>query len=720
MEQSLTSYTSSHPIVCRFDDLTPGAPVAWSFVGCTRIITAHVASEVMSALTEAERAATDGNWVAGFVTYEAASGIDPLFVVHAAPGLVPLVWFGVFSARETVTPIDAVPPDPSTWSVDDVALAFGREWHHKSVTSIRERIAAGDVYQVNLCDRARGTFSGDSLALYRSLAHAQRARYHAYIDIGSTIVVSASPELFFECSGGPDSYKSVPPTSPEAGASLDVPPTSPEGTPSFSGGPDSYESVPPTYPEKWSPNSGGGNWTAATAAADPGIHSTTIRTRPMKGTAGRGRWPSEDRSRAAALLDSPKERAENVMIVDLLRNDLGRIAEVGSVHVSDLFGLERYPTVWQLTSTIEATLRQRTTFVDTMRALFPCGSITGAPKIAAVTTIADLEPESRGVYCGAIGWLAPPSNIGPSARFSVAIRTAVIDVESGRLEYGAGGGITIDSEPAAEFAELRSKQRILTHPSATASILETMLWTPDEGIAFLEFHLDRMERSAEYFGHPFTRSQIRTQIVDALFLGTPDVLFGAAPVPRTNTPPLLGKGGVPESQTAPLLGTDDEPNAQHACTTKSRAGALMVRAMLSPHGTLTVETKPATLVSHQLVRLEIHRTPIDHNDPRWYHKTTDRARYDIARAEHPAADDVVFVNPDGYVTEASIYAIAALINGAWCTPRIEDGCLPSVAVRAGIAHGQLTRRSITVDEFRHAPQIAVLNAVRGWRPAELI
>ena len=617
-------FDSASGVTVRFDDLTPGAPSAWQFVELQSIIEATQPEDVIDALTRAQDAALAGNWVAGFVSYEAASGLDATTAAasgldattEAASGLepscVPMVWFGVFNSRVAVEPIDAQPPARDAWHVDEVHLAFGRQWHRDSVATIRESIAAGDVYQVNLCDRARGYFSGDPLEMYRSLAHAQRAKYHTYISTPDFSIVSASPELFFEIAAP----------------------------------------IPPA--------------------------GRAIHTRPMKGTARRGRWPAEDRARAAALFDSPKERAENVMIVDLLRNDLGRVAQVGSVQVTDLLGLERYPTVWQLTSTVRATLRPDVTFVDVMHALFPCGSITGAPKLAAIAAIAAIEPEPRGVYCGAIGWLAPAkntasaaTNTAPAARFSVGIRTAVINARTGSLEYGAGGGITIDSEPAAEFDELRSKHRILTHPAATASILETMLWTPADEIELLELHLDRMERSAEYFAHPFVRDTVRTTILAV-------------------------------------------------CTSRASTSPLMVRAMLNPHGKLDIELRDAPTVTGNPVRLAIHHQPIDNNDPRWYHKTTDRARYQLAKDDHPLADDVVLVNEHGLVTETTIYALAALVDGVWVTPPIEDGCLPSVATRAAVAHHELTRSSISVDQLRRASALKVGNAVRGWQLAVLV
>jgi para-aminobenzoate synthetase / 4-amino-4-deoxychorismate lyase len=193
-----------------------------------------------------------------------------------------------------------------------------------------------------------------------------------------------------------------------------------------------------------------------------------LRTRPMKGTAARGATPAEDRARAAALRSSAKEQAENLMIVDLLRNDLSRVARTGTVDVPALFSLERYPTVWQLTSEVTARPRDDVGLADVFRALFPCGSVTGAPKARTMQLIRDLEPSPRGVYCGAIGLLAPPGQAF-RARFSVAIRTAVVAWDSGQAVYGAGGGITWDSDPIAERAELLTKAAVLEGLPGTRS-----------------------------------------------------------------------------------------------------------------------------------------------------------------------------------------------------------------------------------------------------------
>ena len=250
----------------------------------------------------------------------------------------------------------------------------------------------------------------------------------------------------------------------------------------------------------------------------------TIMCRPMKGTSARGRWPEEDRALLAALLDSEKERAENVMIVDLIRNDLGRVARFGTVHVDELFQAEQYETVWQLVSTVSAEIRPGIGIVDLFRALFPCGSVTGAPKVRTMEIIAELESTPRGVYCGAIGMLAPPGVDAPAASFSVAIRTVTIDGEIGTASYGVGGGITHGSLIDQEYEETRAKARVLIRKAADFVLIETMRWEYDRGYWFLNEHLDRLQDSADYCGFEFDRARIEEQLQAAAgaFPGSPD------------------------------------------------------------------------------------------------------------------------------------------------------------------------------------------------------
>jgi para-aminobenzoate synthetase/4-amino-4-deoxychorismate lyase len=367
----------------RFDDLVSGTAVR-----CPRphtIVRASRRDEVVPLLHEVERATDAGDWAFGFVSYEAAGGLDAaLQTAEPSPDGPPLAWFGLCGPPLAVTPVAAGPPGAALrWTPD-----WSDQQHRSAVEAVRARIAAGLTYQCNLTDRFRAGGVSDPEELYRHLAHAQGGRYNAYLDLGDLVIASASPELFFEWAGD------------------------------------------------------------------------LLRTRPMKGTATRGCTPADDGDRARALRTSAKERAENLMIVDLLRNDLSRVARTGSVDVPALFTLERYPTVWQLTSEVTARARDGVGLADVFRALFPCGSVTGAPKASTMRLIRDLETSPRGVYCGAVGLIAPPGR-AVRARFAVAIRTAVVDRVSGTAVYGAGGGITWGSEAAAERAELFAKAAVL-------------------------------------------------------------------------------------------------------------------------------------------------------------------------------------------------------------------------------------------------------------------
>ncbi|MFI5898327.1 aminodeoxychorismate synthase component I [Actinoplanes sp. NPDC051513] len=360
----------------RFDDLVSGRAVA-----CPppyRVLVASHPDEVAPVLAEVE---ASGSWAYGFVSYEAAPGLDSRLPAYPrGAGEPPLAWFGLCEEPVPVPVIAPSRPAKVRWALD-----WSEEEHRRAVEAVRKHIEAGETYQCNLTGRLRAAFGGDPLELYANLAAVQGGAFNAYAEMGPFVVASASPELFFEWAGD------------------------------------------------------------------------RVRTRPMKGTAARA--PENDEQVARQLRASPKEQAENLMIVDLLRNDLAKIAVTGSVEVTELFALERYPTVWQLTSEVVAGLKEGSGLVDIFRALFPCGSVTGAPKQRSMEIIRDLECGPRGVYCGAVG-LIGPREAPVRARFNVAIRTAVIDRRTSTAVYGAGGGITWGSDPAAEWAELLIKASI--------------------------------------------------------------------------------------------------------------------------------------------------------------------------------------------------------------------------------------------------------------------
>jgi para-aminobenzoate synthetase/4-amino-4-deoxychorismate lyase len=398
------------------------------------------------------------------------------------------------------------------------------------------------------------------------------------------------------------------------------------------------------------------------------IDGDRVTTRPMKGTAPRGRWLAEDEEIAEKLQDSSKDRAENSMIVDLLRNDLGRICRPGSVEVARMLEAERYETVWQLTSTIEGDLRPEITLLDAFQALFPSGSVTGAPKVRTTRIIADLEDSARGPYCGAIGYVAPMGSGEPRANFNVAIRTVVVDTKTRTAEFGVGGGVTHDSSASGEYEEIVAKARVLTDARPAFDLLEALAHTPADGYRHLDEHLERMGASARYFGFRFE----------------------------------------PEAATAVLK-----------AAVADAAGPSVVRLTLARDGALSTETRDLPSADGP-VRVALDREPVDPSDVWLFHKTTRRAPYERRRAERPDVDDVLLVNVRGELTESTIANVAVNLAGAWVTPPVDAGLLPGTYRTVLLREGRLRERPVTVDESRGATEIALLSSVRGWRPAVLV
>jgi para-aminobenzoate synthetase / 4-amino-4-deoxychorismate lyase len=397
------------------------------------------------------------------------------------------------------------------------------------------------------------------------------------------------------------------------------------------------------------------------------LNEGRLTTRPMKGTAPRGRWPAEDEQIAEKLEASVKDRAENAMIVDLLRNDLGRVSRPGSVRWSEVFAAERYETVWQLTSTVAAQLEAGAGLRDVFAALFPSGSVTGAPKVRSMEIIAGLEDSPRGVYCGAVGVLAPPGH-EPAARFNVAIRTVTVDADSGAAEYGVGGGITWDSRAGAEYEETVAKARILTSRRPRFELLETLLHEPGSGLRRLERHLERLRGSALYFGFHYDDAAVR----DAL-----------SRVVAT----------VPDRPARVRLLLD-------------RAGRITTGAVPLPS-----RTEP--------VRLAIDDVPVDPADVLLFHKTSRRERYEEARARHPDADDVLLVNTRGEVTESTIANIVVLLDGRWVTPPLDAGVLPGTERAALLAEGTIEEAGLRPQDLAGADELRLVNATAAWRRAVL-
>lgn len=360
-------------------------------------------------------------------------------------------------------------------------------------------------------------------------------------------------------------------------------------------------------------------------------HDGQATARPMKGTASRGATPEQDAARRAWLHSDEKSRAENLMIVDLLRNDLGRVAEVGSVRVPDLFSVETYPTVHQMTSTISSHLRPDVGAIELLQALFPCGSVTGAPKVRAMEIIRELEPAPRGIYTGAIGVFGPDGDTS----LNVAIRTLVLD-QDGNGEMGIGSGIVHDSDATAEFEECLLKAQFLGPPLVPFELIETLRWSSAEGFYLLELHLARLAASANHFGFDFDPDKAQ----------------------RALTTCVEGRGG----------------------------GFFRVRLLLDPGGRYRAAVTPIALPSAESVQhFTLSEQRIDSGDDIVYHKTTRREVYEGELARLSATtgcDEVIFCNERGELTEGSRTNLFLQRAGRLLTPPVACGLLNGILRQA--------------------------------------
>lgn len=419
-------------------------------------------------------------------------------------------------------------------------------------------------------------------------------------------------------------------------------------------------------------------------------HGPTLRARPMKGTAPRSQDPAVDRGNAEFLATDPKNRAENVMIVDLLRNDLSRVARIGSVSVPALFSVEPYASVWQMTSTVEATLLDGTSFATILRALFPCGSITGAPKHRTMQLIDELESTPRGLYTGAIGWLDAPGDDHDCGDFcmSVAIRTLTLTASTAqaggtdglRGSMGIGAGIVLDSVAADEHEECRLKARFLMGAEPGFELFETMYATREDGVRHVERHLRRLSSSAATLGFGFDEARIRGEI---------SARCATLPAQMPHRMRLaLSKSGVTQISAAILAPLADA----------------IVGVLLGP---------------------EAQFAPTHAADPLLRHKTTRRADYDRGwrEAEAKGAFDTLFFNERGELTEGGRSNVFVKLAGQWWTPPLASGVLPGVmrSVLLDEASGlRAGEKVLTRSDVLNAEALLVCNALRGAVPARLV
>ena len=571
------------------------------FTNPYRLITAGSLNEVLPALREVEQLSQENQWFgAGFLSYEAAPAFDPALQADASTPFLegstesqsartnefPYLWFGLYPEPQTV----ALPKPAGSQEILQWNPTTDCESYHTAIAKIKDHIAEGRTYQVNYTLRLQTEFHGDPWGFFLNLAQKQN-RYAAFMNAGSQVICSASPELFFRLDGN------------------------------------------------------------------------TITCRPMKGTTARGRTTSEDREQSEWLKSSEKNRAENVMIVDMVRNDLGRIAEVGSIDVPQLFKTERYPTLWQMTSTVNA--RTDASITQIFTALFPCASITGAPKVNTMRIIAELENTPRKIYTGTIGYIAPQRK----AKFNVAIRTALIDPEHNRAEYGVGGGIVWDSSSRDEYTEALLKARLLTQTQQPFWLFETMLWTPREGFSLHGKHVARMLDSADYFDIPLTKERL-------------------------------------EEYLEKISSRFRRPQR--------------VKVLLDQTGALNFETRPfRQLEDRQPLMAGLAKEPVDSSNVFLFHKTTRRDVYDFARKGHENLDDILLYNEKGELTEFTIGNLVVELEGQLLTPPIACGVLAGTFRAHLLETTQIHESPIRVEQLDQCTKIVRINSVRGWQDVKI-
>jgi len=570
------------------------------------VIEARTLAEVVPALKRVSEAQNAGNYLGGYISYEAGYALEPRLAPllprqdeNGLDGALPLLRFYVFdhAVRLSGRKADALVMASASANGHHItrpAPTLQTEAYLPLAMQVLAYIGAGDIYQANLTFPLKGHIEGDPVSLYAALRSAQPVAHGAFLTMEEAALISLSPELFVARRGG------------------------------------------------------------------------QLTTRPMKGTAARGATPDDDQRRRAALRTNPKERAENLMIVDLLRNDLARVCVPGSVKVSHLFEVETYPTLHTMTSTVEGQLQPGQSTADILTALFPCGSVTGTPKIRAQEIIRELEANSRGPYTGAIGYLLP----GGDFSFNVAIRTLTA-YRSGAYTYPVGGGIVADSDPSHEYAEALLKARVLSNEAEPFGLIETMAWSAADGFALLERHLDRLAASALHFHRPFDRSAAQDALAQA----------------------VEGAGGA----------------------------HLRLRLVLDATGSISVESAPLADLPSPLPFVFAEHTS-DAADPYLRHKTTRRATFEreLASATAQGAREAVFANQYGEITEGAWTSVFVERLGRLLTPPLAAGLLPGTLRAELLQSGRAEEAPLTRDDVLSADAVYLGNSVRGLMPAQLM
>jgi para-aminobenzoate synthetase/4-amino-4-deoxychorismate lyase len=621
--------------VALIDDNRPGSAGALLFRNPRGTIEAHESSEVDAALRQLDAARAEGLHAVGFFSYELGYALESrLAPLMPERRNVPLLSFGLFAPPERIAQPDVertlyrIRPE-NFYTITHLTARWDEAAYRTRFDAVRDFIAAGDAYQINLTFPLDFVFEGDPATLFAELRRSARAGYGACFLLNGLSVLSLSPELLLRKQGA------------------------------------------------------------------------ALTTRPMKGTAPRGPTLETDAIIRDGLAADAKNRAENLMIVDLLRNDLGRITRTGSVHASALFEIETYPTLHQMISEITAEAMPQIDLKSMLTALFPCGSVTGAPKIRAMEIIRALEPEPRGLYCGAIGHIRPDGDL----TFNVAIRTVSIDGKGmGRL--GIGSGLVFDSDAGSEYAECLLKSAFLTQDHTPFELFESFRWSPPghdpekwepvfgkdhaqrnrngdgsdptqlnqtlAGYVLLEQHLQRLARSSAYFGFAHDEAEIR-RCLDA---------------------------------------------AAVSFSTPRR-----VRLALSETGNIAITDSAFPDSSDRPWRAILSRRAVRSGDPFLYHKTTRRAFFETERERLNAAfgaDEALFVNERGEMTEGSRTNIFVERGGVLLTPAQHCGLLPGTLRAQLIAEGKAREAVLTPADLAVGDALFVGNSVRGLIRAQFI
>jgi para-aminobenzoate synthetase/4-amino-4-deoxychorismate lyase len=588
-------------------------PISRLFTAPLRVLVAWESAHLPDLFAQIESAIGDGHFAAGFFTYECGQTFEPTAAMRTAAAGQPLAWFGIYHRSHrfdhlTGVFVDGDPPGLTPLRSGGSGEKDAAEQPLNIIPGLTRQQYAASIEAIHEWIRAGDIYQLNFTFPLRAHIAASPASLYARLRARQQV---------------------------EYGAFLHGQP----GRHILSFSPELFFRI-----------------------EEQGA-TRRITAQPMKGTAPRGRTTLEDHQIAEWLRSDPKNRAENVMIVDLIRNDLGRLCTFGSVRVRNLFAVQRYPTLWQMTSTVTGELRREVGFQQIFRALFPCGSITGAPKVRAMQLLAQIETEPRGVYTGAIGFFSRQQTV-----FNVAIRTLELDGQNTRM--GVGSGIVIDSNAADEFRECELKAEFLTRSEAPFSLVETLLWKC--GYPFIELHLDRLADSADYFGFPFVRAVVRAALIAAAEAFTDET-------------------------------------------------ARKVRLLADPDGALHIEheTLPgAALENLQPARVRIAPQRTDPKDRFLFHKTTHRPLYADAykTAAETGFSDVLFLNQNGEVTEGAVSNIFIEQNGRWYTPPVDCGLLPGVYRRHLLQTlPNVEEKTLFVHDLQAADAIYLTNAVRGLR-----